>query len=385
MPLEYGLSCFSPAPGRENGKIYYFVPQEVDLTKPAGLFIFMHGGDRNTPDTAPFDNYLSPEKGSLRPHIDHIPFIVAAASAPEEIDGKRWNRAAAVAALENIIADASSRALIDHDRIIIGGHSMGGFGAYHLGQIFADRAAGVWLSSGAWQIADFRSFYGTPVYILHGKYDCAASYKEFHKEPRHHDWCGVSFGRSADELMTAYGVEHVYDEHDAGHGLRWEAAQLAFRRFLKWAEKQKRQPYAAKCALITPRGSADPEMFDAPRSRYLELLEAGDGTILYDKIHQTGPNIAWTVDDLMQQDYELQTIAMAGSRIIAENCGNNHFKVSAENVKRFAIYLAPEMGDLTRPFTVDCQKHGSFTCLPEPLEIPEKDYSAKIIIGLKQA
>ena len=62
MPLEYGLSCFSPAPGRENGKIYYFVPQEVDLTKPAGLFIFMHGGDRNTPDTAPFDNYLSPEK-----------------------------------------------------------------------------------------------------------------------------------------------------------------------------------------------------------------------------------------------------------------------------------------------------------------------------------
>ena len=82
---------------------------------------------------------------------------------------------------------------------------------------------------------------------------------------------------------------------------------------------------------------------------------------------------------------ELQTIAMAGSRIIAENCGNNHFKVYAENVKRFAIYLAPEMGDLTRPFTVDCQKYGSFTCIPEPLEIPEKDYSAKIIIELKQA
>jgi hypothetical protein len=54
-------------------------------------------------------------------------------------------------------------------------------------------------------------------------------------------------------------------------------------------------------------------------------------------------------------------------------------------VKCFAIYLAPEMGDLNQPFIVDCLNHGSFTCIPEPLEIPEKDYSAKIIIELKQA
>ena len=383
MALEYGLSCFSPAPGRDEGNIYYFVPDKVDLNAPAGLFIFMHGGDADSPATAPFDNYLNPETGCLRPHIDHIPFIVAAASAPREIDGKRWNRAAAVKALDAIIADACSRTLIDCDRIIIGGHSMGGFGAYHLGQIFADRAAGVWLSSGAWQIADFRSFYGTPAYILHGKYDCASSYREFHKEPRHHDWCGVSFGRSAHELMTRYDVEHVYDEHDAGHGLRWEAAQLAFRRFLKWAEQQKRQPYARKSALITPRGSADPEMHHAPRCRYLELLEAGNETILFDKIRQTGPNIAWTVDDLLQQNYELETAAISGSRIIAENCGNNHWLISAENVKRFALYLAPQMGNLTKPFTIDCQNHGIFKCNAQALDTPEKDYSARIIIDFK--
>ena len=382
MTLTCGLSCFSPAPGRSDGKIYYFVPENIDLTKPAGLLVFMHGGDTDSPETAPFDTYLNPEKGTLRPHIDHCNFIVAAASAPVETDGKRWNRSAAVKAIDDIINDAFSRALIDRDRIIIGGHSMGGFGAYHLGQIYADRAAGVWLSAGAWQISDFRSLYGTGVYILHGKYDCASNYREFHKEPRHHDWCGVSFGRAAHELMTRYQVEHIYDEHDGGHGLRWEPAQMALRRFLKWAESRKRDPYAVKTALITPRGSADPELSDAPKARYLELLEAGNGTITYDKIHLTGPNIAWTIDDLAQQSYELQTIDLPGSRIIAENLGSNHFAISVENVKRFAIYLAPQMGDLSKPFVVDCGPAGKYTLDAEMLPQADGDYCAKIVISI---
>ena len=381
MSLEYGLSCFSPAPGRSDGKIYYFVPDEVDLTRPAALFIFMHGGDGSSPDTAPYDTYLNPENGCLRPHIDHIPFITVAASAPVEIDGKRWNRSAAEKYLLDIIDDANKRALIDRDRIIIGGHSMGGFGAYHLGQIFADHAAGVWLSAGAWQISDFRSFYGTNVYILHGKYDCASAYREFHKEPRHHDWCGVSFARAADKLMTRYGVEHTYDEHDGGHGLRWEPAQMALKRFLKWAEHQKRDPYAAKIALITPRGSADPEMSCRQRSRYLELLEAGNGRITYDKIIQTGPNIAWTVDDFCRQGYELGTVDLAGSRIIAENTGNNHFIISAENVVKFNLYLAPQMGDVNKEFTIDCNDGKIFKMLPEKIS-GDPDYCAKITISL---
>ena len=48
--LPRGLSCESPAPGRSDGRIYYYVPQSLDLSKPVGLFIFLHGGDGNTPD-----------------------------------------------------------------------------------------------------------------------------------------------------------------------------------------------------------------------------------------------------------------------------------------------------------------------------------------------
>ena len=167
--------------------------------------------------------------------------------------------------------------------------------------------------------------------------------------------------------MDRYQVKHIYDEHDAGHSLRWEAAQLAFRRFLKWAENCRRNPYAKKTALITPRGSADPELQDIPRARYLELLEAGNELISFDKIKLTGPNIAWTVDEFCQQSYELETVDLPGSRIIAENCGNNRFSVSVENVRSFAIYLAPQMGDISKEFTVDCGKHGVFTLIPEPV------------------
>ncbi|MBR2625867.1 MAG: hypothetical protein IKD23_05670 [Lentisphaeria bacterium] len=377
--LQHGLSCFEPAPGRNDGKIYYFVPENINLDQPAGLLIFMHGGDGNSPDTAPYNTYLNPENGALRPHIDNCQFIVAAASAPKEIDGKRWNRTAAFHSLDATIADASNRALIDRNRIIIGGHSMGGFGSYHLGQIFADRAAGVWLSAGAWQISDFRSFYGTNVYILHGKYDCAASYREIHKEPRHHDWCGLSFARAAHELMQRYGIEHTYDEHDGGHSLRWEPAQMALCRFLNWAAGQRRDPYAQKTALITPRGSADPEMAHRPRQRYLELLEAGNDSIEYDKIILTGPNIAWSVKDLCQQNYELTKIRMSGSRIIAENTGNNTFRIDAENVRSFALYLSEQMGDLDRKFTLDCKDKGKIQLSAVAVN-DDPDYKAKLIV-----
>ncbi len=376
--LSRGLSCEAPVPGRNDGKICWFVPEELDVSHPVGLFIFMHGGDCESPDTAPFDVYLNPENGTLRPHIDNIPFIVAAPSAPSGPDGKRWNRACAVETVEAVIDAACRRAPVDRNRIIIGGHSMGGFGAYHVGQLLADRAAGVWLAAGAWHESDFRSFYGTPVYILHGKYDCAAAYREFHPEPRHHDWCGVCFARAAHELMLRDDVEHVYDEHDGGHGLHWEPAQLALRRFFDWAARQRRRPYAPCAALVTPRGSADPELEERPRSRWLELLRRAPGKIRFDRIELTGPDIARTVDEFQAQSYRLAESFHPGARIIARNCGDNQFSVKLENVLSFAIRLAPEMGELARAFVVDAGNAGCRTLSPQPLE-GDPDYCARLV------
>ena len=81
----------SPAPGRDSGRIYYYVPDGIDKTKPAPLLIFLHGGGSSTPDTAPA-KYLDSSKNLLMPEFAAAPFITAAPSAPPASDGSRWNR-----------------------------------------------------------------------------------------------------------------------------------------------------------------------------------------------------------------------------------------------------------------------------------------------------
>ena len=383
--MPRGLSCVKPAPGRSDGRIYYYVPESLDLSKPVGLFIFLHGGGGNTPDDFPDTHYLNEKEGGLGPHIKNVPFIVAAASAPKP-DGKipswaRWNQEDAAPAVLAIIEDVAARVKLDRDRIILGGQSMGGFGAADLGMLLADKLAGLWISAGAWHTADFRAYYGTPVYIQHGKYDTAFAYKTG-KQPRSITATSQFYARAADKLMTRDNVEHVFDEHDGGHALTWEPAQMATRRFLAWAAKQRRNPYPEKTVLVTPCGTGYPKHHPIKAMRWLELLEAVPGKIAYDNIKLTGPKLAYTLDEFLRQGYELTTQKRDGARIVAENLGGNRFKVQVENVAVFRILLAPQMGELEKPFTVDLGEAGVRTLRAEKLE-GNPDYSAALTVKVK--
>ena len=199
--------------------VYAYIPSRYRHGQSIGLFLFMHGGDASSPPEQPYTLYINKENGVLQPHIADIPFITVAPAALSAIDGKRWNRHGVIEYITSVIESTCAQFSIDRNRIILGGHSMGGFGAYHLAPLLADKLAGVWLSAGAWLEEDFRGCLGTALYIMHGKWDCAYHYRGGHTEPRHHDWCGVSFARAAHELMLDYGIEPVYDEHSGGHGL----------------------------------------------------------------------------------------------------------------------------------------------------------------------
>ncbi len=376
------LTFEEPAPGRDSGRIYWYVPDGVDLSRPAPLFVFLHGGDSRSPDTAP-GNYFSAEKNWLAPDIANAPFIVAAPSAPPAPDGSRWNRDGVSKVIDATIAAAKAKFKIDSKRVFLGGHSMGAYGAYHLGQILADRFAGVWISAGGWWEADYRSFLGTPVYIQHGALDCSPrpGYSGGHDKPRRHHWCGVSFGRAAHDLMVRDGVPHVYDEHSEGHSLAFPAAKEALRRFFAWSADKRRDPYAKRTALITPCGSKHPELERVKRARWLEILEQDGGEIAVDAIVLHGPAIAETDADLDRQTYTLVKRYWDGARIIAENLGGNRFRVAAENVKRFAILLAPQMGDIAKPFIVELCGGKSVTCVAEPLA-GDPDYVARIVVSV---
>jgi predicted esterase len=368
----------SPAPGRDSGRIYYYVPDGIDRSKPAPLLVFLHGGGRTTPDTAPA-NYLNKQKNWLMPDIADAPFIVAAPSAPPASDGSRWNRDGVSRFIDATIAAAKKKFNIDPDRVFLGGHSMGCYGAYHLGQILADRFAGVWMSAGAWWETDFRAFSGTPVYIQHGRLDCSPR-KEYwggHSSPRRHHWCGVSFARAADELMSRDGVEHVYDEHNGGHSLSFPEAKAAMRRFFAWSADKRRSPYAKRTAIVTPCGTKHPDVEKVVQSRWLELVETVEDEIAVDAIVLHGPAVAQTDDDLKRQTYSLVKRYWDGARIVAENMGNNRFCVKMENVKRFSIYVSPKMGDVTKPFTVDFGDGRIVTATAKPVS-GNVDYTAKL-------
>ena len=373
------LSFEEPAPGRTDGRVYYYAPDGIDLSRPVPLLVFLHGGDASSPDTAP-GNYFNAERQWLMPDVTNAPFVVAAPSAPPAPDGSRWNRDGVSKFIEATIAAAERKFKIDPDRIFLGGHSMGGFGAYHLGQILADRFAGVWCSAGAWWEADYRSFLGTPVYIQHGALDCSPrpGYPGGHSKPRRHHWCGVSFARAAHELMSRDGVEHVYDEHSEGHSLAFPAAKAAMRRFFAWTADKRRNPYAKRTALIIPCGTMHPEVERPRRARWLEILEQDGGEIAVDAIVLHGPDMAKTDDDLKLQTYSLiKRYWDGGARIVAENIGGNRFKVETENVRRFRIYLAPQMGDLSRTFSVELANGKTVTVKPSPIS-NSRDYTAVI-------
>ena len=372
----------SPAPGRKSGRIYYYVPDGVDRTKPAPLLVFLHGGGSSTPDTAPA-KYLDASKSLLMPEFANAPFIVAAPSAPPAVDGSRWNRDGVSRFIDATIAAAKEKFNIDANRVFLGGHSMGCYGAYHLGQILADRFAGVWTSAGAWWETDFRAFYGTPVYIQHGSRDCdpRREYWCGHSAPRRHHWCGVSFARAADELMTKHGVEHVYDEHEGGHSLAFPEAKEAMRRFIAWTDGKSRNPYAKKTALVTPCGTKHPDVEKIVRSRWLELLEAEDEEIAVDAIVLQGSDIAKNEEDLRNQRYILAKRHWNGARIIAENMGDNRIYVETENVKRFAICLSPLMGDVEKVFAIDFGEGRTVSAKAKPLT-GNPDYSHRMEIAV---
>ena len=361
--------------------VYMYIPESYSPEKKTPLLFFMHGGDKNSPVDAPFKTYLDPEKGTLYPLIKEAPFVTVAPCAPFAKDGKRWNYPGSVEYIDAVINAVRERINVDDERIIFGGHSMGGFGAYHNGTLMADRFSCVLLSAGAWLETDFKAFLGTPVYILHGRYDCAANYKEFHVEPRHHDWCGVDFARAAHELMVRDGVTHVYDEHEGGHGLRWEPAQMAFLRFIDYAMQFKKDPYPVRCAVVSPAGSADPSLVSHRESRYLRIDETLPGSVELDKIVLRGPNIAWSVKEFCQQSYTLSTASHEGARIVAENKGGNCFEISCENVAGFTLFLSSCMADVDRELLLRVNGR-EYRAMPLASQ-EKKDYSHQVKISLE--
>ena len=353
-------------------RIFYYVPENYDASKPTGLLVFMHGGGANTPITYARVSTSLPSDYSfsygLRPRIDASQFIIAAPSAPmHPTSSARWNLPEADDYIDAVIQEANYRFNIDADKVFLGGSSMGGFGAYHLCQRLADRIAGCIASAGSWTTANWRSMIGTPMFIIHATNDAVPPGPDGSGgRPRYTDWF---YAERAQQLLEEAGVSHVLAAHDGGHNLR-NSGKVD--EMVDWMDEQRRDPYFPEVVVLSKRSwRTNNRTSETLDNRWVSILETTPGTLAYDVVKLTGPRPRWgeSLESFNQQSFTTAKTNVSASAVEAKNLGDNVFEVATENVSTFSLWLHPEMADFSQPITVITNgKHEQYKIQPSLLD-----------------
>lgn len=341
-------------------RLYFYVPSGYDAGRPHGLIIYMHGGGNGTPREMAFHVVSSPRTDQntyhIQPFVEKNNFILVAPSAPWNPGSHyRWCLPEADQYILDVIRECHYRFNIDPDRVVLGGQSMGGFGAYHLAQRLADRLAAGIVSAGSWYTCDFRAWRGLPLCIIHGRID-SPGHPHLKHRPRFTD---VFFARSAHKLLDQVGVENIYLEHRGAHVLR--EAPMAVKKAVKWAAARRRDPFHSHVVALSPRGwrldLEGADMAPTPHNRWLSInATRKSGFVEVDHVLHTGPKPKWaeTKAEWSAQGFRLAKFRIRGGGMAdAIYGGDNYFKIKTENVNNLSLWLHPAMVDFTKPLKVE--------------------------------
>jgi hypothetical protein len=152
--------------------------------------------------------------------------------------------------------------------------------------------------------------------------------------------------------LTQAGAEHVYAEYVGGHHPREAGQPLA--EFVEWARTRVRDPLYPHVVALTPRGSDARSAPPAPHTRWVSILEIGEGQLPLDAVDHTGPGPEWgeNLESFQQQGFAMSKTPARAGLVDARYTGNNVFEVKTENVTRFSLWLHPRMVDFSRPVVV---------------------------------
>jgi predicted esterase len=338
-----------------NDLLHFLIPSAYTPTRPIGLLIFMHGGGPGT--TREYARSVISDPATdrysygMREHFTNSQFIVVAPSAPwNEQSSARWNLPEADEYISSVIRECRYRFNIDRDHVFLGGHSMGGFGAYHLCQRLADRIAGGVFYAGAWRTARWGNMVGTPLFIRHGTNDAVPPGTTGKTaRPRYTD---VFYASAASRLLTMAGADHVYAEDEGGHSIR--AAGVSLRQLEIWMRDQRRNPFAPEVIALSPRGWNALRDTPTPHHRWVTIHEIGDGALPFDEVQRTGPGPGWKESraSFLQQGFKLTRRNARAGQVEATNHGDNRLTVDTENVKRLSLWFHPQMLDFAKPLQI---------------------------------
>ena len=320
--------------------LYFLVPPGYQPDKATGLIIFMHGGGATTSPrvagAALSDPKQSPASSASGDLFSATGMITVGPSSPNKPSYRRWCLEEADDYITDTILECKARFHIDPDRVFLVGHSMGGFGAYHMALRMPDRFAAIVVHSGSWNYGYWPAARGTPLCFVNGVHDARPGVRNHTTD--------VDFGRLTDQLLTREHIEHVYFEHNGAHGFP-EGRKYVFD-YLHKAENLRRDPYYDHIGLASPNGFRETYTYPVADNRWLSLEKSTAGNIEYDELipHDINSFTTWRLD--------YKKVALRGASLDAINRHNNTIEVATQNVARFTVWLHPRMVDIARPVTI---------------------------------
>lgn len=330
--------------------LYFQVPSRYDSARPNGLVVFMHGGGKGSPRTAP-DRYMqvaeadSPQSTTrLGELFEDSGLIGVAPSAPwNEDDHSRWCLPEADEYLADVIHECKERFNIDDNRVFLMGHSMGGFGAYHQVQRQPDRFAAVVCSAGMWKLAHWPVIRGTKLFIVHGVQDA-----EYGVRSRSTD---IAYARWAHQLLDEQGIPNIFCPHPDGHSFGYAKSRV--REFLA-SDISVRNPSHPHVVLASPVGYTNSKCYPVRHNRWVTLESQKEGLVEYDTLSGStlGADMAGPKEEWDRWQLTHHQVQKNGARIEAINAGNNQLRVKTDNVIQFSLWFDENMVDFDKDILI---------------------------------
>jgi pimeloyl-ACP methyl ester carboxylesterase len=320
--------------------LYFLIPPDYHPDRSNGLIVFMHGGGASTPRrvagaalSTPGQSPASSASGDL---FSATGMITVGPSSPDKPSHRRWCLEEADDYITDTILECKARFNIDPDRVFLVGHSMGGFGAYHMALRMPDRFAAIIVHSGSWNYGYWPALRGTPMCVVNGVHDARPGVRNHTTD--------VDFGRLTDQLLTRDHLEHVFFEHNGAHGFP-EGKKYVFA-YLKKMQNARRDPYYDHIGLASPNGFRETYTYPVVNNRWLSLETSTTGTIDYDELipHDINSFTTWRL--------EYKKVALGGASLDAVNRHDNSIEVRTQNVSRFTVWLHPRMVNVARPVMI---------------------------------
>ena len=341
-----------------------YVPRDYGAKAARGLLIWLHGGGR-TPGYQSTSGRKF-QAGSLGVKIyedaqvtdlfEASDRIVCLPTAPLNAESfARWNLPLVDEYLADVIEELESFYSIDPNNVILGGHSMGGQGAYHLAHRMADRFASVLAAAGAWDLAYWPCLMGATFWMIQGINDADMF--------RRRQGTDISFARAAKTGLEWAGVDHAYREYSGTHSL-WDA-RVYLEEWLEWSRDKRRDPFYPHVVALSPRGNTPwvefrrhptplaatqnrldfHELAPAPHARWVSIDGVGEETVMFD--------LACLADvkDDREEDWNNFRLTVRRKYLRAGLVEtwlrrNGTVEMTAKNVTGATLWLSPQMVDL---------------------------------------